>query len=294
MSMRELTVGDVPVRALRVTFVGELGWELYCPSEYGAGLWAALWEAGRPHGLVAGGYRAIDSPRLEKGYRVWGTDITYLLSAVLRRAALTAIGAPASLASRRDVARRRRIDRVRRRQDARSASASACSAAPPSTSRSPPASSPTCAWSARSATTSATTSTTCCASRGVDTDDIEHVAGRQDLLLARPLRVRPQRRPHRRHPAQRLRRVRAEALRRLARGGHALPRQHPARPPARRCARSATGAELGGARLDEPLDRHRARLAACRRSARSTACSSTTPSCACSPGSRTSPAPPAR
>ena len=76
MSMRELTVGDVPVRALRVTFVGELGWELYCPSEYGAGLWAALWEAGQPHGLVAGGYRAIDSLRLEKGYRVWGTDIT--------------------------------------------------------------------------------------------------------------------------------------------------------------------------------------------------------------------------
>ena len=76
MSMRELTVGDVPVRALRVTFVGELGWELYCPSEYGAALWRALWEAGRPHGLTACGYRAIDSLRLEKGYRVWGADIT--------------------------------------------------------------------------------------------------------------------------------------------------------------------------------------------------------------------------
>jgi 4-methylaminobutanoate oxidase (formaldehyde-forming) len=76
MHMRELTVGDVPVRALRVTFVGELGWELYCPTEYGAGLWRALWEAGRAHGLIAGGYRAIDSMRLEKGYRVWGADIT--------------------------------------------------------------------------------------------------------------------------------------------------------------------------------------------------------------------------
>jgi glycine cleavage system aminomethyltransferase T/glycine/D-amino acid oxidase-like deaminating enzyme len=76
MSMRELTVGDVPARALRVTFVGELGWELYCPTEYGAGLWRALWEAGREHGLVAGGYRAIDSMRLEKGYRVWAADIT--------------------------------------------------------------------------------------------------------------------------------------------------------------------------------------------------------------------------
>jgi glycine cleavage system aminomethyltransferase T/glycine/D-amino acid oxidase-like deaminating enzyme len=76
MRMRELAVGDVPVRALRVTFVGELGWELYCPTEYGAGLWRALWQAGREHGLLAGGYRAIDSLRLEKGYRVWAADIT--------------------------------------------------------------------------------------------------------------------------------------------------------------------------------------------------------------------------
>jgi 4-methylaminobutanoate oxidase (formaldehyde-forming) len=76
MRMRELAVGDVPVRALRVTFVGELGWELYCPTEYGAGLWRALWEAGREHGMLAGGYRAIDSLRLEKGYRVWAADIT--------------------------------------------------------------------------------------------------------------------------------------------------------------------------------------------------------------------------
>jgi 4-methylaminobutanoate oxidase (formaldehyde-forming) len=76
MSMRDIVVGDVPVRALRVTFVGEYGWELYCPAEYGAALWRALWEAGAPYGLVAGGYRAIDSLRLEKGYRVWGADIT--------------------------------------------------------------------------------------------------------------------------------------------------------------------------------------------------------------------------
>src|SRR3954469_9090872 len=76
MNIREITVGNVPVRALRVTYVGELGWELYCPMEYGLGLWRALWEAGEPHGMVAGGYRAIDSMRLEKGYRVWGADIT--------------------------------------------------------------------------------------------------------------------------------------------------------------------------------------------------------------------------
>jgi glycine cleavage system aminomethyltransferase T/glycine/D-amino acid oxidase-like deaminating enzyme len=75
MSTREITVGDVPVRALRVTFVGELGWELYCSTEYGAALWRTLWEAGQPHGLIAAGYRAIESMRLEKGYRVWGADI---------------------------------------------------------------------------------------------------------------------------------------------------------------------------------------------------------------------------
>ena len=60
MSLRETTVGNVPVRVLRVTYVGELGWEIYCPTEYGLGLWRALWEAGQPHGIVAGGYRAID------------------------------------------------------------------------------------------------------------------------------------------------------------------------------------------------------------------------------------------
>ena len=76
MTLRETIVGNVPARMLRVTYVGELGWEIYCPAEYGLGLWRALWEAGRPHGIVAGGYRAIDSLRLEKGYRVWGADIT--------------------------------------------------------------------------------------------------------------------------------------------------------------------------------------------------------------------------
>jgi glycine cleavage system aminomethyltransferase T/glycine/D-amino acid oxidase-like deaminating enzyme len=76
MSAREITVGDVPVRALRVTYVGELGWELYCPTEFGLTLWRSLWDAGREVGMVAGGYHAIDSLRLEKGYRVWGADIT--------------------------------------------------------------------------------------------------------------------------------------------------------------------------------------------------------------------------
>jgi len=76
MTAQEIAVGDVPVRALRVTFTGELGWELYAPAEYGLGLWTTLWDAGQAHGLVAGGYRAIESLRLEKGYRVWSTDVT--------------------------------------------------------------------------------------------------------------------------------------------------------------------------------------------------------------------------
>jgi 4-methylaminobutanoate oxidase (formaldehyde-forming) len=76
MRAREIAVGRVPCLALRVTYVGELGWELYCPVEFGLALWDTLWEAGRPFGMVAGGYKAIDSLRLEKGYRVWGADIT--------------------------------------------------------------------------------------------------------------------------------------------------------------------------------------------------------------------------
>jgi glycine cleavage system aminomethyltransferase T len=76
MTAQELAVGHIPCLAARVTYVGELGWELYCPAEYGAGLWDLLWEAGRPHDMLACGYRAIDALRVEKGYRVWGADIT--------------------------------------------------------------------------------------------------------------------------------------------------------------------------------------------------------------------------
>ena len=61
--------------AVRVTYVGELGWELYAPMQDGSKLWDALWEAGKPLGAVAAGYRAIDSLRLEKGYRYWSADI---------------------------------------------------------------------------------------------------------------------------------------------------------------------------------------------------------------------------
>jgi glycine cleavage system aminomethyltransferase T len=70
-----ISVEAVPAIALRVSYVGELGWELYTPSEYGLRLWDVLWEAGQAHGIIAGGMGAFDSLRLEKGYRALGTDI---------------------------------------------------------------------------------------------------------------------------------------------------------------------------------------------------------------------------
>jgi 4-methylaminobutanoate oxidase (formaldehyde-forming) len=76
MTSRRISVGDIPVIASRVTYVGELGWEFYCPMEYGLRLWDTLWEAGVPEGMVAGGYKAIESLRLEKGYRYWSAEIS--------------------------------------------------------------------------------------------------------------------------------------------------------------------------------------------------------------------------
>lgn len=76
MTCREIRIAEVPVRALRVTYVGELGWELYMPIASGLAVWDTLWEAGTPRGLRAVGYRAVDSLRLEKGYRYWSADVT--------------------------------------------------------------------------------------------------------------------------------------------------------------------------------------------------------------------------
>lgn len=61
--------------ALRISYAGELGWELYTPAEYGLYLWDTLWAAGQPLGVTAVGGGAFDSLRLEKGYRLWGADI---------------------------------------------------------------------------------------------------------------------------------------------------------------------------------------------------------------------------
>ena len=72
---KQIYVGDVPVLALRVSYVGELGWELWTPVEYGRRLWKLLWEAGQDLGVRPMGGGALESLRLEKGYRLWGTDI---------------------------------------------------------------------------------------------------------------------------------------------------------------------------------------------------------------------------
>ncbi|HEY2683350.1 MAG TPA: FAD-dependent oxidoreductase [Steroidobacteraceae bacterium] len=73
---REIEIGYALVRASRVTFVGELGWELYVPTEYLLGVYEALCEAGGAHGLRHAGYHALNSLRIEKAYRHWGHDIT--------------------------------------------------------------------------------------------------------------------------------------------------------------------------------------------------------------------------
>ena len=73
--LRRIDVAGAPVLALRVTYVGELGWELHIPVEFAASVYNALMAAGEPHGIANAGYRAIESLRLEKGYRAWGADI---------------------------------------------------------------------------------------------------------------------------------------------------------------------------------------------------------------------------
>ncbi|WP_435229727.1 GcvT family protein [Streptomyces sp. Tue6028] len=73
---KQTHLGHVPVTALRLSYVGELGWELYTTADLGLRLWDTLWEAGRPHGVIAAGRSAFNSLRLEKGYRAWGVDMT--------------------------------------------------------------------------------------------------------------------------------------------------------------------------------------------------------------------------
>ncbi|MGH3978507.1 MAG: GcvT family protein [Pseudonocardiaceae bacterium] len=71
----EFFVAEIPVTALRLSYVGELGWELYTSAEFGLRLWDLLFSAGAEHGVIAAGRGAFTGLRIEKGYRAWGTDM---------------------------------------------------------------------------------------------------------------------------------------------------------------------------------------------------------------------------
>ncbi len=73
---REIHIGGVPLRAIRITYVGELGWELHIPVDGGLTAYEKIKQTGKEFGIVNAGYRAIESLRLEKGYRAWGSDVT--------------------------------------------------------------------------------------------------------------------------------------------------------------------------------------------------------------------------
>ena len=73
---RLIDLGYSTVRATRITYVGELGWELYVPAEFAVGVYELLESEGAALGVVDAGYYSINSLRLEKGYRAWGTDLT--------------------------------------------------------------------------------------------------------------------------------------------------------------------------------------------------------------------------
>jgi 4-methylaminobutanoate oxidase (formaldehyde-forming) len=73
---RQVRLGRATVRATRITYVGELGWELYLPADLAAGVYDDLFEAGRSLGVVPAGYYTIDAMRLEKGYRAFGRELT--------------------------------------------------------------------------------------------------------------------------------------------------------------------------------------------------------------------------
>ena len=76
LAAREIEVGLAKALAVRVGYVGELGWELYIPQEYAAHVYETLKAAGEPHGIADAGYRSIESCRLEKGYLYWSADVT--------------------------------------------------------------------------------------------------------------------------------------------------------------------------------------------------------------------------
>ncbi|HEX3300172.1 MAG TPA: FAD-dependent oxidoreductase [Actinomycetota bacterium] len=111
LTARTIRIKAIDVDAVRISYAGELGWELACDAADGAALWDTLWNAGTAHGFVAAGRAALGTLRLEKGYRAWGSDMTRGdapdaagLGFTVRTADQTFIGAGA-LASRPPAAR---------------------------------------------------------------------------------------------------------------------------------------------------------------------------------------------
>ena len=76
LTAQEITLAGIPVRALRVTYVGELGWEIHAPMAELARLYEAIWAAGQPHGIANFGVQAVNSLRMEKAYRGYGSELT--------------------------------------------------------------------------------------------------------------------------------------------------------------------------------------------------------------------------
>ncbi len=74
LSMREATVAGVPARIFRISFTGEVGYEVNVPAGYGEAVWKALWQAGQRHGVVAYGTEAMHVMRAEKGYIIVGQE----------------------------------------------------------------------------------------------------------------------------------------------------------------------------------------------------------------------------
>ncbi|KAG6038966.1 hypothetical protein E4U41_003421 [Claviceps citrina] len=74
--VKKASISGIPVTVMRLSYVGELGWEIYASAENGLRLWDVLWAAGQQHGIIAAGRSAFNSLRLEKGFRSWGNDMT--------------------------------------------------------------------------------------------------------------------------------------------------------------------------------------------------------------------------
>ncbi|KAJ5542919.1 hypothetical protein N7535_005341 [Penicillium sp. DV-2018c] len=75
-TLKKTSLAGIPVTLIRKSYVGELGWEIQSSAEYGQNIWDTIWQAGKPHGLIAAGRSAFNSLRLEKGYRTYGVDMT--------------------------------------------------------------------------------------------------------------------------------------------------------------------------------------------------------------------------